>query len=651
MPEELQNTNMPVDNSAELEAIIAQNEARGEAINTTNDILEASLVQNSKNTEDLKEKIDESGSKVAEAVKELKPEMQKMGKAANFVLGFLEEIKGDKGEDGYTPVKGKDYYTKEEIADVIKEIQDSIRIPEDGIDGYTPVKGEDYFTDEDISLMVEDVLSKIRQPEDGKDAIVDYEKVISECIARIPKPKNGKNGKDGNEITTEQILDKIRGVLSYNDLKDLPAIWKQVASRDYDLTELKDVSITSPSNGQVLKYNSTTRKWENGTDTGGFPGGNDTEVQFNDGGAFGGDAGLTYNKTTDTLSVGVGAGILQTHSVKSDASDGLLIEANNGTDVAVLGAGNTANALFYGGVNVTGNLAVDTNTLVVDTTNSRTGLLTTAPTHTLTLGSIATGIALYNTADQVTNYERGVLHWSSNILILRAEKAGSGGNRNIQLKTSSRTVQLSDAGSGNDDNGFLSIGNSTSSAVNQFGIGGTYTNPSGVAGGLSIGFTANQSGTAGYNGLKINITETATGSGTKRLISAQVGSVDKFVVDNAGNTTVVGNIIATKQIYYASEIDNGNSGASDTIDWTLGNIQKTTITADCTYTFTAPTGPGHYTLRIIQDGTGNWTATLPSGKWTSGIVPLIKDTASKWTILNIYYDGSAYSYSLNANLS
>ncbi len=32
------------------------------------------------------------------------------------------------------------------------------------------------------------------------------------------------------------------------------------------------------------------------------PGGNDTEVQFNDGGtAFGGDAGLTYNKTTDVL--------------------------------------------------------------------------------------------------------------------------------------------------------------------------------------------------------------------------------------------------------------------------------------------------------------------------------------------------------------
>lgn len=29
------------------------------------------------------------------------------------------------------------------------------------------------------------------------------------------------------------------------------------------LSELEDVSISNPSNGQVLKYNSTSKKWEN----------------------------------------------------------------------------------------------------------------------------------------------------------------------------------------------------------------------------------------------------------------------------------------------------------------------------------------------------------------------------------------------------
>lgn len=44
--------------------------------------------------------------------------------------------------------------------------------------------------------------------------------------------------------------------------------------------------------------------------TGGSPGGSDTQVQFNDGGStFGGDAGLTYNKTTDVLSVSAGVSI------------------------------------------------------------------------------------------------------------------------------------------------------------------------------------------------------------------------------------------------------------------------------------------------------------------------------------------------------
>lgn len=37
------------------------------------------------------------------------------------------------------------------------------------------------------------------------------------------------------------------------------------------------------------------------TGAGGGPGGNDTEIQFNDGGSFGGDVDLTYNKTTNKL--------------------------------------------------------------------------------------------------------------------------------------------------------------------------------------------------------------------------------------------------------------------------------------------------------------------------------------------------------------
>ncbi len=42
---------------------------------------------------------------------------------------------------------------------------------------------------------------------------------------------------------------------------------------------------------------------------GGSPGGSDTQVQFNDSSTFGGDAGLTFNKTTNVLTVGEGGSL------------------------------------------------------------------------------------------------------------------------------------------------------------------------------------------------------------------------------------------------------------------------------------------------------------------------------------------------------
>ncbi len=57
----------------------------------------------------------------------------------------------------------------------------------------------------------------------------------------------------------------------------------------------------TPTNGQVPTWNTGgTITWETPSG-GGTPGGSDTQVQFNNAGAFGGDAGLTYNLTTNVL--------------------------------------------------------------------------------------------------------------------------------------------------------------------------------------------------------------------------------------------------------------------------------------------------------------------------------------------------------------
>lgn len=72
------------------------------------------------------------------------------------------------------------------------------------------------------------------------------------------------------------------------------------------------------------------------------PAGNNTEVQFNDAGSFGSDPHFYYNKTTDSLHV---------HSLSGDATDGMLVETENGTDIAILGPANTANVTWYGNHN------------------------------------------------------------------------------------------------------------------------------------------------------------------------------------------------------------------------------------------------------------------------------------------------------------
>jgi hypothetical protein len=93
--------------------------------------------------------------------------------------------------------------------------------------------------------------------------------------------------------------------------------------------------------GNVLTSNGTT--WTSSAPASTSPGGSDTQVQFNDGGSFGGDAGLTYNKTTDTLTTSVvvhGAGSASAPSITAtgDTNTGVFFPA---ADTAAISTGGT----------------------------------------------------------------------------------------------------------------------------------------------------------------------------------------------------------------------------------------------------------------------------------------------------------------------
>lgn len=92
-----------------------------------------------------------------------------------------------------------------------------------------------------------------------------------------------------------------------------------------------------------------------------------------------------------------------------------------------------------------------------------------------------------------------------------------------------------------------------------------------------------------------------------------------------------------------AEVDNGNSSTADTIAWNAGNIQKSTLTGNCTYTFTAPSNDGTFMLKLVQDATGSRTVTWPASvKWPGGTAPTLSTAANAIDIITFMYDGTNY---------
>ena len=190
--------------SSLLGAIIQQNDE-----NNPTPTLESIVVQNEDSNKHLKgisEKLDNPIK--TEIVGE---QGKKINNAAEFISGFLQSIKGDKGD---SPIKGKDYYTPLEIEEAKKEI--------------TPIKGKDYFTNEELGEIKKEIKKDVTPIKgidysDGKDAVVDYEKIKKSVIKEIPKPKDGIDGEDGKTPTIEDLKKIIKPLIPKEKTKTASA--------------------------------------------------------------------------------------------------------------------------------------------------------------------------------------------------------------------------------------------------------------------------------------------------------------------------------------------------------------------------------------------------------------------------------------------
>jgi len=98
-----------------------------------------------------------------------------------------------------------------------------------------------------------------------------------------------------------------------------------------------------------------------------------------------------------------------------------------------------------------------------------------------------------------------------------------------------------------------------------------------------------------------------------------------------------------------SFFDAWNSGTAKTIDWDNSINQTVTLTGNCTFTLSNPVNWETYILKLVQDGTGGRTVTLPASVKTQYGALNTSTGANDIDVLSLVYDGTNYYANLGKN--
>lgn len=166
--------------------------------------------------------------------------------------------------------------------------------------------------------------------------VVTYAKMQNvSATSRILGRKTGGAG-DPEEMTFSEVLDFVGSAAQGDILYRGAATWTRLAAG---------------TSGQFLKTQGAGANpmWD--TAGSGSPGGSDTQIQFNDGGSFGGDTALTWDKTNNILYVGVnsagtpGTGTIQAPTGTNSTTAGTALTIKAGTGGSDGSAGTTGGAI------------------------------------------------------------------------------------------------------------------------------------------------------------------------------------------------------------------------------------------------------------------------------------------------------------------
>jgi hypothetical protein len=168
-------------------------------------------------------------------------ETKKFLKEAEDTLNLIVKQVNQEHDRILTDVKETSLQSKSDVSEAIKECMSAMK------------------------KMCDDIMAM--KPKDGETP--EMQSIVAEVLKQMPEDKEETAEETRDLLETlqgEERLDvsAIKGVEEF--VKSLKlAGSKVIAGGSRLLAYLSDVSITNPANNEVLKYNSTTQRWENGT--------------------------------------------------------------------------------------------------------------------------------------------------------------------------------------------------------------------------------------------------------------------------------------------------------------------------------------------------------------------------------------------------
>jgi len=144
---------MPEDDNVELEAIAQNGLKANESLDNVDANTEASALKLNEIEQNQEAQMISDMKRTKETIDAIKPSLEAQAKMANIFSSLMTNLEGPPGK---TPEKGVDYFTDEEIAEMLNKA--------------TPKKGKDYFTPEEVAQFREMVTPKKGVDyKDGKD--------------------------------------------------------------------------------------------------------------------------------------------------------------------------------------------------------------------------------------------------------------------------------------------------------------------------------------------------------------------------------------------------------------------------------------------------------------------------------------------------